>query len=152
MSVPVVWKAAIFLLIVSVSWDILVGATVLPREGPTEDDLEAEFQPTREKLRREAKANDAEAHYRLGETFHHRGDLKGAVEEYRAAIQLNPNFADAYRSLGTTLLDRHEWHDAVTALQTATRLELHDAGTYYWLGRALMAQANWSEAAAALQH
>jgi cytochrome c-type biogenesis protein CcmH/NrfG len=153
LSVPVGGIAAILLIMTSVSLEPapVHAATLVPRDGPTEEDLETEFRRAREALRKETKASDAAAHFRLGETFHHRGDLTGAVEEFHTAIRLKPDFADAYRSLGVVLLDRHDWVDAVSALRAVIALQAEDARTYYWLGRGLMAVGDWPAAAAALQ-
>jgi cytochrome c-type biogenesis protein CcmH/NrfG len=125
----------------------------VPPEGPTEAGLEAEFRRSRDALRAspEFKGNDAESHYRLGEVLGHRGDLTGAVEEYRAAIRLKPEFAEAYRGLGVVLMDRHDWAGAAEALQTTVRLQGGDAETFYWLGRSLMGQQDWTGATAALR-
>jgi cytochrome c-type biogenesis protein CcmH/NrfG len=128
-------------------------AAAASREGLTEAELEAEFTRKRGAVRSapEFQAADAETHRRLGDTLHHRGDLTGATEEYRAAITLDPNLAGAYRGLGAVLLDRHEWTGAVEALRAATRLRADDAEAFYWLGRGLMARQEWSGATAALQ-
>ncbi len=123
------------------------------REGPTEADLEAEFRRNRGAIREspEFRGTGAEMHVRLGDKLHHRGDLTGAIEEYRAAIALEPELDEAYRGLGVVLMDRHDWPGAVEALRAATRLRGDDAEALYWLGRGLMAQGDWAGATAALQ-
>jgi len=122
------------------------------QEGPTEADLEEEFRKAREKLRlsSEFAGTDAEAHIRLAEALHHRGDLTGATEEYQAAIKLNSQLTEAHRGLGVIFIDRHNWQGAVDALSIATQRDPHDAEAFYWLGRALMAQGNWKAASEAL--
>lgn len=103
-------------------------------EGPTEADLEAEFNRAREAVRvsPQFKGEHSETHFRLGEELRHRGDLTGAAEEYREAIRLKPDFADAYRGLGVVLMDRHDWPGAATALGTAAQLKPDDAEAYAW--------------------
>lgn len=124
-----------------------------PALGPTEGDLEAEFRRSRDLLRAspEFRTDSAETHYRLGKTLHHRGDMNGAAEEYRLAVQRDPRFGDAYRDLGAVLLDRHDYPGAVAALEQAVQLGRQDGETYYWLGRGLMGKSDWASAAAALE-
>lgn len=148
--------SVVFLLVVFAAGSAAVGQTVVPGpEGPTEADLEAEFSRKRDTLRAspeyQGRGKDAGSHFRLGQTLAHRGDLTGATEEYRTAIQLSPDFAEAYRGLGVVLLDRRDWAGAADALRTAVRLEVKDSDTYYWLGRALMGRQEWAEAEAALR-
>jgi tetratricopeptide (TPR) repeat protein len=121
--------------------------------GPTEEDLEAEFRRARELLRvsPEFQGDNAETHYRLAKTLHHRGDLNGAAEEYRLAVQRNPRFIEAYRDLGVLLLDYHDYAGAVAALEQALRLGQGDGATYYWLGLGFMGQGDWTAAATALR-
>lgn len=121
--------------------------------GPTEGDLEKDFRRTRDLLRAspEFQSDSAETHYRLGRALHHRGDMNGATEEYRLAVQRDPRFGDAYRDLGAVLLDRHDYAGAVTALERAVQLGRQDGETYYWLGRGLMGKRDWAAAAAALE-
>lgn len=149
-------------LLAAASWDraALAGTSPEPRsggpvqrEGPTEASLEEEFRRAREALRASPgfKGQDAESHFRLAETLHHRGDMNGATDEYRAAIRLNPDFAEAYRGLGALLLDRHDYAGAAGALRTATGLRPNDAEAFYWLGRSLMALRDWPGATAALR-
>jgi cytochrome c-type biogenesis protein CcmH/NrfG len=124
-----------------------------PAIGPTEGDLEAEFRRSRDALRAspEFRTDSAETHYRLGKTLHHRGDMNGAAEEYRLAVQRDPRFGDAYRDLGALLLDRHDYPGAVAVLEQAVQLGRQDGETYYWLGRGLMGKSDWAAAVAALE-
>lgn len=121
--------------------------------GPTEGVLEQDFRRTRDILRAspEFQSDSAETHYRLGRALHHRGDMNGAMEEYRLAVQRNPRFGDAYRDLGALLLDRHDYVGAVVAFEQAVQLGRQDGETYYWLGRGLMGKGDWASATMALQ-
>jgi Flp pilus assembly protein TadD len=111
------------------------------QEGTTEADLEAQFQRSRQVLREssEFQGSDAGTHLHLAHALHHRGDLTGAAEEYRAAIALEPSLVEAYRGLGVVLMDRHDWAGAAEALRAAVRLRPDDAELFYWLGRSPMA-------------
>jgi tetratricopeptide (TPR) repeat protein len=159
MLVPVPWFAALFLLSPAMSAEAGRGLVHpaqhagSPSPGPTEGDLEADFRRSRDVLRAlpEFRNDNAETHYRLGKTLHHRGDMNGAAEEYRLAVQRDPHFRDAYRDLGALLLDRHDYPGAVAALERAVQLGRQDGETYYWLGRGLMGKSEWAAAASALE-
>jgi cytochrome c-type biogenesis protein CcmH/NrfG len=130
----------------------LAWADSFSQQGPTEAGLEEEFRKSRERLRSSSEfaGADAETHLRLAEALHHRGDLTGATEEYRAAITLNAQLTRAYRGLGVVFSDRHDWIGAVDALTITTERQPDDAEAFYWLGRALMARGRWDKASEAL--
>ena len=69
-------------------------------------------------LRAEAafQAKTPATHLKLAEILNQQGDPNGAIEEYRAAIQLDPDLARAFRGLGAVYLDQHEWKQAEDAL------------------------------------
>ena len=159
MIAQVPWLAAFVVWFSTVSTDTFRGP-VHPVQrgegsalGPTEGDLEAEFRRSRDVLRAspEFQTDSAETHYRLGQTLHHLGDMTGAAEEYRLAIQRDPRLGDAYHDLGALLLDWHDYPGAVAALEQAVQLGRQDGETYYWLGRGLMGKSDWPLAAAALE-
>jgi tetratricopeptide (TPR) repeat protein len=153
------WSAALVLMVQSMSPDHIPSRahSVQHRDavpqGPTEGDLEAEFKRARDLLRvsPEFQGDSADTHYRLAKTLHHRGDLNGAAEEYRLAVQRNPRFVEAYRDLGVLLLDYHDYAGAVAALEQALRLGQGDGATYYWLGLGFMGLGDWTAAATALR-
>lgn len=105
-----------------------------------EESLEPEFKHLRATLgaRPEFSGDDAGSKFRLAEELAHRGDVAGAIERYRAAIELQPDWADPYRGLGQVLLDHHDYAEAVQALRASLRLGGEDHQAVYWLGRALM--------------
>ena len=49
---------------------------------------------------KKANINAAIAHYNMGISLSAKGDLKGAIESYQQAINLNPDFAGAYYNIG----------------------------------------------------
>jgi cytochrome c-type biogenesis protein CcmH/NrfG len=77
--------------------------------------------------------------------------MQGAIDTYRAAIQLKPDWADPYRGLGQVLLDHHDYAEAAVALEHSIRLGRADAQAFYWLGRALMGKGALAAAAVALE-
>ena len=121
--------------------------------GPvTNASVEAGLRQTREALRRspEFQHPDAGTHMRLATLLNQQGDPNGAIEEYQAAISLEPSLAEAYRGLGAVYIDKHEWQKAEQALQKSAELHYHDFQTFYWWGRALIAQEHFPQAQEAL--
>jgi len=119
----------------------------------TESSLEPEFRQLRAKLSAmpEFSGTDANAKFRLAQELAHRGDVQGAVESYRAAIHLKPDWADPFRGLGQILLDHHDYAEAVEALQSSIRLGRDDHQGFYWLGRAYMGKGELAAAVIALE-
>jgi cytochrome c-type biogenesis protein CcmH/NrfG len=124
----------------------------VPGTPVTNERVEAGLRKNREVLRRSPKfqTQDAPTHLRLAEILSQQGDPNGAIEEYRAAIQLNPEMADAFRGLGAVYNDKHEWGKAEQALRNGTKLNPHDHQTFFWLGRSLIAQEHFPQAQEAL--
>ncbi len=121
--------------------------------GPVTDaSVEAGLRKTREALRQrpEFQSHDPETHMRLATLLNQQGDPNGAIEEYRMAIQLDPNWAKAYRDLGAVYIDKHEWKAAIQALQHSIQLDEDDGQAWYWLGRARMATQDFPGATEAL--
>ncbi len=114
----------------------------------TNESVEAGLLTRRKTLRASPafQEDDAPTHLNLAGILNQQGDPTGAIEEYQAAIRLNPESAEAYRGLGAVFIDTHEWRNAEDALRTSTRLDATDSQTFYWLGRALMAQQKFSGA------
>ena len=135
------------LLALSASWSAAQQSFTQAESG-----LEPEFRQLRSKFSAmpEFSGTDAGAKFRLAEELAHRGDVQGAVESYRAAIHLKPEWPDPYRGLGQVLLDHHDYAEAVQALQTSIRLGRDDYQAFYWLGRAYMGTYALPAAAVAL--
>lgn len=114
--------------------------------------LEPEFAQLRAKLGSlpEYSGTDAASKFKLAEELARRGDMHGAIENYRASIHLEPDWADPYRGLGQVLLDQHDYADAVQSLQASIRLGRDDHQVFYWLGRAFMGNGDLPAAALAL--
>lgn len=63
----------------------------------------------------------AEAYSNLGNVFKERGQLPEALDHYRRAIQLKPEFVDGYINLAAALVAANELHQAVEAYVTALK-------------------------------
>jgi tetratricopeptide (TPR) repeat protein len=91
----------------------------------------------------EDPANAAEAHYRIGVLSNKLGNSEGAVQEFRAALQLNPNHAEAreaaaafYVNRGTTARRQHRLDEAVHDLQEAVKVDPGSSTAHLELGQA----------------
>ena len=58
-------------------------------------------------------------HNNLGDVYARQGDLNRAVEEFKKAIEINPNYADAYHNLGNTYQQMGQFDLAVENYQKA---------------------------------
>jgi tetratricopeptide (TPR) repeat protein len=74
----------------------------------------------------------------VGKTSRKSGDLKGAVEAYRIAVRLRPDFLEAWVELGRNLAQAGRHDDAVRAFDRADALNPQHAPTA--INRGLSAQ------------
>ncbi len=81
--------------------------------------------------------------YRLtrGDALLMKGDVDGAIREYREALRIHPNFAHAHNGLGLALDKKDDVDGAIREYREALRLGATDAATHYNLGR-LLAKKN----------
>lgn len=77
--------------------------------------------------------DDARAHDKLGRALAEKGDLDGAIAEYREALRLNPNLAEAHDKLGRALWRKRDLEGAAKELRTAIRLRPDFSGSYVFL-------------------
>ena len=63
--------------------------------------------------------NDAVKHYNLGNALYDKGDLEGAIAEYRTAISQQPNSPQVHNNLGNALHDKGDLAGAITEYRTA---------------------------------
>lgn len=119
----------------------------------TNECVEAGLRARREGIRAEAafREETAATHLQLAERLNQQGNPNGAIEDYRAAIELDPDLVDAFLGLGAVYLDQHEWKLAEEALERAAHLDRENSQIEYWLGRSLLAQQKFSEARDALK-
>lgn len=77
--------------------------------------------------------NDAMAHFVKGEILRGGGkDFESAIDEYGAAISINPSLAPAYASLGNAKIRAGRAEEAFAPLQTAIRLSPRDPLLNIW--------------------
>jgi TonB family protein len=87
----------------------------------------------------------AEAHINLGTSLGAKGDLDGAIKEYREALRLNPNYWLAHYDLGVALGNKGDWNGQVAEEREALRLNPNYAAAHINLGVALGHINNWDE-------
>jgi len=121
-------------------------------------DLEARtlYGPAMAEYRRaieEDPANAAEAHYRIGVLSNTLGNSEGAVQEFRAALQLDPNHAAArkavvafYVNRGAMARQQRRLDEAVRDLQEAVKVDPGSSTAHLELGRAYEENGRLTEA------
>ena len=73
-------------------------------------------------------------HTNLGIALAESGDLKGATENFRTALRLNPNNPSAHINLGSSLMSLGNWTEAIAELKTALRLDPGKPNAHFNLG------------------
>ncbi len=92
------------------------------------------------------------AHYNLATVLHAKGDLEGALHEFREAIRLDPNNNVYFRHNFVTLLQQiGDYDSAEEELRDCIRLEPSNVRNYIALGWVLNAKKDTAGALAAFQ-
>jgi tetratricopeptide (TPR) repeat protein len=76
----------------------------------------------------------------LGVAYHVQGEIGLAIEEYREALRINPDYADAYSNLGAAYYAQGEVDLAIKSWEDALRIDPSLAQTHHNLGVAYKAQ------------
>lgn len=89
---------------------------------------QAKYQDAVAEGQKAVKINADQAIFRvvLGNALAKTGDLKGAQQEYKIAIQLKPDYENAYYNLGVALNDDGQINDAKYSLSKALELDPND--------------------------
>jgi len=74
----------------------------------------------------------------LGEAFFQRGRIPEAIEQFEAAVKINPLYDNAHYDLGNALSQTGRIPDAIDQYETVLRLNPTYANAYYDLGNALV--------------
>lgn len=82
--------------------------------------------------------DSAEAHFALGEAYRNAEgpDAERALESYKRAILLKPDYAEAYKGLAWAYGTLNQHEQQINALEQAVRLNPNDAEAYCKLGDA----------------
>ncbi len=90
-------------------------------------------------------------HYLRGVVRRDRGQLAGAAQDFRAALEIRPRHAASHYRLGTLLLDRGDVERATAHLQRALAADANSAAALEALADAAIATQEWSEARGLLE-
>lgn len=93
-----------------------------------------------------ANPNNDRTHASLGWALANKGDLDGAVAEYREALRLNPDNGNAHYLLGLALGKKGDWDGAMAECREALRLDPNNAIAHHALGMVLEREGNFEGA------
>ena len=88
----------------------------------------------------------ASAYYELANTLARRGDLEGAIRQYREALRAHPDFVDARYGLGNALAMRGDLDAAAQEYRQVLEVQPNFVQAHNNLGRVLAAQGRLDEA------
>ena len=77
------------------------------------------------------------------------GDLDAAIEKYRRAVELEPDYFDGWHALGMALMKQGELKEAIGAALMATELRPNDLLAWTGLSQMYMKDGQIAEAEAA---
>ena len=83
------------------------------------------------------KPDDPEAHNNLGTALAQKGNLNGAIAEFRQAVRLKPDDPEAHNNLGTALAQKGNMDGAIAEFRQALRLKSDYPEAHNHLGTAL---------------
>ncbi len=90
-------------------------------------------------------------HNNLGDYYGRHGDLEKAVEEFKIAIKLQPNYADAYHNLANTYLELSKEDEAIDNFKQAIKFNPHLWQSYQNLAAIYFERKTYLEAEQNLQ-
>jgi len=90
-----------------------------------------------------------ELYYSLGNLADNKEDWDEAINDYRKAIALDPNYLNAYSGLGGDYFSKRQFDLEVANYLKATELDPKNADSFYWLGTAYEDTGNFDDAVAA---
>ena len=88
----------------------------------------------------------AESSYQSGNRYRDHGNTKEAIEWYKKAVEMNPNYAEAYNNMGNMYKDRGEPSQAIACYKKTLEINPNYAPAYNNLGLVMEAQERIDEA------
>jgi len=92
--------------------------------------------------------NNASTYYNLGNVYSMDGRIPEALESYRQALRINPDYPDVYNSLGVILFRQGKTEEAIGQYREALKRNPAYAKAYFNMGLARVAQGRIAEALA----
>ncbi len=80
------------------------------------------------------------AHYNLGEIYGGRGQMDAAMDQFRIALTIKPDYAKAQDGLGQALVSRGQLDEALTHYHKALEIDPKDADADFGIGDILISQ------------
>lgn len=80
------------------------------------------------------KEKQAEKHFKQGFGYQNQGNLDKAIEEYKKAIELNPNHLKAHMNLGAVYMQQKKYDQAIEEFNTVVKLNYYYGKAHYNLG------------------
>jgi protein O-mannosyl-transferase len=90
--------------------------------------------------------NNYFAHFNLAVALYDKGDIDGAIEHYKEALQANPYHASSHKNLGNLLFLKGNIDEAIGHYISALKINKDDAGGYYNLGTVYYKKGNLKKA------
>ncbi len=78
--------------------------------------------------------NNAEVHYERGINFDTSGKHQEAIEAFKQAIRVNPDYAEAHYNLGTIYGKLGKYQEAIDAFKQVIRIEPDNVNTHFIIG------------------
>ena len=91
------------------------------------------------------------AHGSLGKALYKKGDINGAIVQFKKALEIEPTFEIARVDLAMAMVDKGNLGDGVAALQRALEKQPDDPGLLNNLGNAFLRQGRVDEAIVQLE-
>jgi protein O-mannosyl-transferase len=91
------------------------------------------------------------AQYNFGLGLSKSGNLPAAIERYREALRLKPDYTEAHNNLGIALSEIGRWTESIPEYEEAARLDPGSARIRYNLGNAFLHTGELSDAIASYQ-
>ena len=85
-------------------------------------------------------------HNNLGDALMHTGGVSEAIEQFKQALKIKPNYAKAHYNLGTALIQTGRVSEAIEQFEQALQIKPDYAHAHNNLGGALMLKGRVSEA------
>jgi tetratricopeptide (TPR) repeat protein len=85
-----------------------------------------------------SKEKQAQKHFRKGFEYQNAGNSEKAIEEYKKALELNPNLAQAHTNLGAVYLGQESYDLAIQHFKRVMELNYYDTKAHYNLGLAYL--------------
>jgi tetratricopeptide (TPR) repeat protein len=90
----------------------------------------------------DAADNRAVTEHNLGAALQSEGRIDEAIERYKKAVAIKPDYAPAYSNLGSALLSKGDAAGAIAAYQQALSIDPNFSDAHFNLGNALMREGD----------